>query len=136
MNYMCYMLLPPSIINKVTQPAWLLHSSGLVYAIYCLALDLLVQQHEAGVIRQQERSIRRSMVQQVEQKMPANIVIDFHQFGPMNTAKILDMYDRLSQEADNMRDYLNIVGILVNQRAVFPDRVRQHRGIYRDNNRP
>ena len=75
MNYMCYMLLPPSIINKVTQPAWLLHSSGLVYAIYCLALDLLVQHHEAGVLRQQERSIRRALVQQVEQVMPANIAV-------------------------------------------------------------
>ena len=127
------MLLPPSIINKVTQPAWLLHSSGLVYAIYCLALDLLVQHHEAGVLRQQERSIRRALVQQVEQVMPANIAVDFHQFGPLNTAKVLDMHTKLSQESDNMKDYLNLVGLLVNQKEVFPERLREHKGIYRDN---
>ena len=82
---MNYMFLSPSII-KVTQPAWLLHSSGLMYAIYCLTLDLLVQHHQAGVLRQQERLIRRALVHQVEQVMPANIAVDFHQIGPLNTA--------------------------------------------------
>ena len=129
---MNYMLLSPSII-KVTQPAWLLHSSGLMYAIYYLTLDLLVQHHQAGVLRGQERLIRRALVHQVEQVMPANIAVDFHQIGPLNTAKVLDMHAKLSQESDNMKDYLNVVGLLVNQKEVFPERLREHKGIYRDN---
>ena len=93
-------------------------------------LDLLVQLRQAGMLRRQEQQIRRSLVEQIEREMPANIAVDFRQFRPLSAADILEIHDRLSQEAENMRDYLNMVGLLVNRRAVFPARLRVHQGVY------
>ena len=108
----------------------MLHTTGLLFAIYCFVLDLLVQLHQSRMLRKQEQQIRRALVEQVEREMPANIAVDFRQFGPLSAVNILKMHDRLSQEAENMRDYLNMVGMLVNQRAVFPARLREHRGVF------
>ena len=98
--------------------------------VYCFMLDLLVQLRQVGMLRRQEQQIRRSLVEQIEREVPANIAVDFQQFGPLSAADILEIHDRLSQEAEVMRDYLNMVGLLVNRRAVFPARLRVHRGVY------
>ena len=121
LNCLLFLSYPPPI--QMTQTCSTIHALNFIITSYCLVLDTTIYYQQCSILHHHEIAVRQTVVRHLQARIPPNLYLEFKQVSTMDSAKVNYLYLRLSQESDQLMDRANALGLLVNGRVIFNERM-------------